>query len=147
MKKREKSFSLAKKLITAACIALLFPVLAGAQTLTVQGRVTDDGGDPLPGAVVLVPGEGGTPKATAMADLDGNYSISCDAQGILEFRYIGMKDMQEKVNGRARIDVVMQQDASFVLDEAVAIGYGSVRREDLTGSVSNVGWEKSGIIP
>jgi len=138
MKKREKSFALAKKLLTAACIALFLPFVAGAQTLTVKGRVTDDGGDPLPGALVIVPGEGGTPKATAMADIDGNYSISCDSQGVLEFRYLGMKDTQEKVNGRARIDVVMQQDASFVLDEAVAIGYGSVRREDLTGSVSNV---------
>lgn len=138
MKKRENKYGSVFKPLFAVFLTLLFPVIASAQAISVQGRITDDGGDPLPGAIVMVPVENGTPKATAMADIDGNYTISCDKSDVLRFMYIGMKDVFENVNGRARIDVVMQIDASNVLDEAVVIGYGSVRREDLTGSVSNV---------
>ena len=125
-------------LLSAAWLMLFPASLARAQALSVEGRVTDDGGEPLAGAMILVPGQGGVPSATAMADIDGRYKISCSPDDVLEFRYLGMKDLRESVSGRARIDVVMQQDAAQVLDEAVAIGYGSVRREDLTGSVSNV---------
>lgn len=111
---------------------------ADAQTLSVKGKVCDDNGEPLAGAIVMVPGENGTPKSTAMADIDGQYSISCESSDKLEFRYLGMKDQVVEVAGRAKIDVTMQPDAANLLDEAVAIGYGSVRREDLTGSVANV---------
>lgn len=120
-------------------VLLLLPFVgAWAQGHEVQGRVSDTSGEALAGAMVLVQGPGGSPKSTAMADIDGLYKISCDPQDVLEFRYLGLKDLAVKVNGRSRIDVVMEPDASSMLDEAVAIGYGSVRREDLTGSVSNV---------
>ena len=112
--------------------------LHAQQALTVEGRISDDGGEPLAGAMVLVPGQGGVPKATAMADINGYYKIDCSASDVLEFRYLGMKDVRENVSGRARINIVMEPDASMALDEAVAIGYGSVRHEDLTGSVSNI---------
>ena len=122
----------------ALLLGLIFPLALKAQPHSVQGRVTDDAGEPLAGAMILVPGADGSPKATAMADVEGRYNIGCDASDVLEFRFLGMKDVSQKVSGRSRIDVVMQPDVSMVLDEAVAIGYGSVRREDLTGSVANV---------
>lgn len=122
-----------------SAVLLLLPVFSGwAQTQSVEGRVGDTSGEPLPGAMVVVLGPGGTPKTTAMADIDGHYSISCEPKDELGFRYLGLKDVNIPVNGRSRIDVVMEPDASTMLDEAVAIGYGSVRREDLTGSISNV---------
>lgn len=127
------------KLHFLSAVLLLLPVFSGwAQPQSVTGLVTDTGGEPLAGALVLVLGPGGTPKTTAMADIDGRYSIPCEPKDELGFRYMGMKDLNVPVNGRNRVDVVMQADASSMLDEAVAIGYGSVRREDLTGSVSNV---------
>ena len=120
-------------------VMLVLSVLdALAQPRDVGGKVSDSSGEPLAGAMVFVQGPDGNPLATAMADIDGSYKISCGADDVLEFRYLGMKDVSEKVGGRERIDVVMQPDAATMLDEAVAIGYGSVRREDLTGSVSNV---------
>lgn len=120
-------------------VLLLFSSIGvWAQSSGVEGRVTDSTGEPLAGAMIMVPGPGGAPKATAMADIDGRYRISCSADDVVEFFYLGMKDVSEKVAGRTVIDVVMQIDASQVLNEAVAIGYGSVRREDLTGSVANV---------
>lgn len=110
----------------------------GAQSVTVSGRVTDSGGEPLTGAMVVVAGGQGANKVYAMADLDGKYTITCQGTDQLEFHFLGMKDETVKVGGRSRIDVVMSPDVNMILDEAVAIGYGSVRREDLTGSVANV---------
>ena len=105
----------------------------------VSGIVTDDAGETLPGAIVAIWDEAsGTTRAGIMADIDGNYSIECSADDVLFFSFMGLKDRKIPVSGKARIDVTLQQDAAFTLDEAVAIGYGSVRREDLTGSVSNV---------
>lgn len=105
----------------------------------VSGIVTDDAGETLPGAIVAIWDEAsGTTRSGIMADIDGNYSIECSADDVLFFSFMGLKDRKIPVSGRARIDVTLQQDAAFTLDEAVAIGYGSVRREDLTGSVSNV---------
>lgn len=124
--------------ILPVALLLISQLGVWAQSKSVEGRVTDTSGEPLAGAIVLVPGPGGSPQQTAMADIDGHYSINCKSDDILEFRYLGMKDISEKVNGRLRIDIVMQPDVAVMLDEAVAIGYGSVRREDLTGSVTNV---------
>lgn len=125
-------------LSVALPLLLLAPLKMQAQSLTVEGLIRDDRGEPLAGAIVMVPGEGGAPKTTAMADIDGRYKISCNPTDVLEFRFLGMKDVTEQVAGRTKIDVTMQPDAANVLDEAVAIGYGTVRREDLTGSVANV---------
>ncbi|MBR1887540.1 MAG: TonB-dependent receptor [Bacteroidales bacterium] len=119
-------------------MVLLPTGLYAQQALSVEGRISDDGGEPLAGAMVLVQGQGGVPKATAMADINGYYKINCTTTDVLEFRYLGMKDVEENVSGRARINVVMEPDVTMALDEAVAIGYGSVRHEDLTGSVSNI---------
>ena len=119
-------------------MAMLPTWLHAQQALSVEGRISDDGGEPLAGAMVLVQGQGGVPKATAMADINGYYKINCSTTDVLEFRFLGMKEVEEKVSGRARINVVMEPDVTMALDGAVAIGYGSVRHEDLTGSVSNI---------
>ena len=84
-------------------VLLLLPFAgAWAQGHEVQGRVSDTSGEALAGAMVLVQGPGGSPKSTAMADIDGLYKISCDPQDVLEFRYLGLKDHAVKVNGRSR---------------------------------------------
>lgn len=111
----------------------------GAAPVKVSGTVTDAAGEALPGAIVSIPGNtAGTVKATAMADIDGKYSIECTKGDVLEFQYIGMKTLSIPFAGKSKIDAVLQTDVAFTLDEAVAIGYGSVRRADLTGSVSNI---------
>ena len=121
-------------------LLLLAAVTGYAQSeIKVSGVVTDDAGETLPGAIVAIWDEAsGTTRSGIMADIDGNYSIKCSASDVLFSSFMGLKDQKIPVGGRTKIDVTLQQDAAFTLDEAVAIGYGSVRREDLTGSVSNV---------
>lgn len=126
-----------KKILSVLAL-MLTAIFSQAQTLEVEGRVVGTDGEPLAGTFIVVPGADGAPKSTAMADVEGRYKITCQSTDVLTFHFFGMKDVAEKVAGRSRIDVVLQPDAANTLDEAVAIGYGSVRREDLTGSISNV---------
>lgn len=119
---------------------VLGATLGFAQNTTkVSGMITDDKGETLPGAIVAIWDQAtGTTKSGIMADIDGNYQIECMPSDVLFFSFMGLKDQKIPVGGQTRINVTLLQDAAFTLDEAVAIGYGSVRREDLTGSVSNV---------
>lgn len=105
---------------------------------TVRGTVRDDGGEALAGAIVVVKGEGETVKATATADAGGRWSIDCQANDVLSFHFLGFQTVDEPVRGRAEINVTLHPDASSCLDAVVVIGYGAVRKGDLTGSVANV---------
>jgi len=118
------------------CVAslLLMPFLAAAQNHTVSGRVTDASGEPVIGAVVMIEGT----QTAAVTDFDGNYSISANSSQTLVFNCMGYLDVREQVGQKSKIDVVMQEDAT-VLEEAVAIGYATVKKRDLTGSVASVG--------
>lgn len=113
------------------CLGLHF---AQAQDITVSGTVTSaDDGLPLPGVSVVVKG---TVQGTS-TDLDGNYSITVRTGQVLLFTSIGFKDQEFTVSGGGRINAVMETDA-VMLDEVVAIGYGVMKKSDLTGSVSSV---------
>lgn len=106
-----------------------FPALA--QKITVSGTVTDEFGDPLLGASVLVQG-----ASTGVAtDFDGNYTVEVDKSGALVFSYVGCITQTVPVNGQTTINVTLKEN-STVLDAVVAIGYGTVKKEDATGSVA-----------
>lgn len=106
---------------------------AFAQDETVTGTVTDTGGEPLPGASVLVKGStNGT-----QTDFDGNYNLSVPSNSTLVFSYIGFKTLEVAVAGKSVVDVVLEEDASE-LEEVVVIGYGTQKKSDLTGSVAQV---------
>ncbi|MDE7136403.1 MAG: SusC/RagA family TonB-linked outer membrane protein, partial [Muribaculaceae bacterium] len=114
-------------------IAMTFSLSAFAQDLTVTGTVYDETGEPLIGASVQ-------PKGTnvgVMTDIDGNYTIKVASNATLNFSYIGCVPQAIAVDGRTKIDVTLKND-SQVLDEVVAIGYGTVKKKDLTGAVSTV---------
>ncbi len=107
------------------------------QLKTVNGNVTDSSGVPLPGVTVLIKG---TTQGT-ITDFDGNYTISnVPANGVLIFSFVGMKTEEVEVAGRNQVDVNMEEDA-IGIEEVVAIGYGSMRKSDLTGSVGSVSSE------
>jgi len=108
---------------------------AWAQGATVTGVVTDDEGEPLIGATVLVKG---TTNGTS-TDIDGNYSLAgVPAKATLVINYVGYNSQEIKVNGRSKIDVTLKAN-SAVLDEVVVVGYGQMKRSDLTGAVTSVG--------
>lgn len=104
-----------------------------AQQITVTGTVSDPQGEPLIG--VTVASQAGQGTAT---DLDGNYTIQAQANGQLTFSYIGYETVQAPVNNQNTINIVMHEQAS-ALDELVVVGYGTMKKNDLTGAVSSLG--------
>lgn len=120
-----------KKLITSIFLMLLAQLLAFGQN-TVSGTVFDQNAEPLPGVAVIVKG---TSKAS-LTDSKGKYSISAKKGETLVFSCLGMRDEEITVTGDSH-NVKMLVD-SYALDDAVVIGYGSVRKSDLTGAVASV---------
>lgn len=118
----------------ALSLLLMLSVSAFAQQHSVKGTVTDQNGLPVIGMAVL---EQGTTNGV-VTDVDGAYSITVSSpQATLEFNALGYETVVEQVGGRAVIDVVSAEEAT-ALEGAVAIGYGSVRKQDLTTAVSVV---------
>ena len=117
-------------------LLMLVSIGAYAQKGVVAGKVTDASGNPLTGAVVMLSGSTNT---AAITDQHGLYSLNVPniAEAILEVSMIGYKKAEQPLSGRARLDFILEEDAEF-LDEAVVVGYGSMRRSDLTGSVASV---------
>ncbi|MDF0708291.1 SusC/RagA family TonB-linked outer membrane protein [Flagellimonas okinawensis] len=99
----------------------------------ITGTVTDQNGEPLIGANVLVKG---TTNGT-QTDFDGNYTISADSNATLIFSYVGFSTQEVAISGRSVVDVTLSEDASQ-LDEVVVLGYSTQTRGDLTGSVASV---------
>ena len=114
-------------------LLLLLSVSANAQDVTVNGKVTDVSGLPLPGVNVIVQN---TTNGVS-TDFDGLYSINVPSNAVLEFSYLGYVNQTITVNGRKTINVNMQEDVSQ-LDEVVVIGYGTQTRESVTGSVVSI---------
>lgn len=112
-------------------VGLLCAIGASAQSITVSGTVTDPTGEPLIGASILAEG---TSVGTA-TDIDGHYTINVAPQGTLVFSYVGYDVQKVAVNGRHEINVTMRE-SSVMLNEVVAIGYGTVKKSDATGSVA-----------
>jgi TonB-linked SusC/RagA family outer membrane protein len=110
----------------------LLPLGVGAQNL-VTGTVTDKNGDALIG--VSIAGKGS--EQGTVTDLDGNYSLNVANNATLLFSYIGYLSQEVAVEGKKRIDVTMEEDVK-ALEEIVVIGYGTQRREAVTGSVASM---------
>ncbi|MEC3906762.1 SusC/RagA family TonB-linked outer membrane protein [Tamlana sp. 2201CG12-4] len=114
-------------------LMLIFPVFMFGQT-ALTGTVTEQGTSiPLPGVNVIVQG---TTNGTA-TDFDGGFAIEVNDGDVLVFSYVGYQQIEITYNGQSTLDVQLAEDTAQ-LDEVVIIGYGSVRKEDLTGSVDVV---------
>jgi TonB-linked SusC/RagA family outer membrane protein len=119
-------------------LSLLFGLglLAGAhaQDFTITGKVTADDGSPLPGVTVLLKGS----SSGTTTDTDGVYRLQAsDPNGILVFSFIGYATQEVSIGTRTSIDVSMAADITE-LGEVVVVGYGTVKKTDLTGSVATV---------
>jgi len=111
----------------------LFPVLAFAQSSKVSGVVTDESGETLPGVSVTIPGT----SLGTISDFDGNYQIDVPTNGKLSFSYIGYLTQTVDVGSRTTLNVTLKED-SKTLDEVVVVGYGTMKKSDLTGAVTSV---------
>lgn len=116
--------------LTGIC-ALAFSQVLSAQEMTVRGVVSATTGESVIGAGVMIKG-----TATGVTtDLDGRYELSAPENAILVFSSIGYKTLEVRLDGRSVVNVALETD-SELLEEAVAIGYGSQSKITLTGSVT-----------
>lgn len=128
---------------TFAVLALYF-VASTISAQHVTGVVLDDIGAPLPGVTIMVQGtQNGT---VTSGDGSFNMKVSNTKKDVLVFSFIGMKTQEVPVEGKSRINVIMQAN-TIMMDEHVVIGYGTTKRRDLTGSVASVNAETLEKIP
>lgn len=115
---------------------MLISVSMFAQGTVITGRITDKDGNPLPDAVVMLSGSN---TVATVSDINGYYKITVPdaAKAKLSASMISFKTVEKAVSGKAKIDFILEEDREF-LDEVVVVGYGAMRRSDLTGSVTSV---------
>ena len=124
-------------------LVTMISLSVSAQNVTVKGTVTDKTGETVIGASVV---EKGNPSNGTITDIDGNYTLSVPSKATLVFSYVGMTTQEAAVKGQTVINIVMSED-SQALEEVVVIGYGSVKKKDLTGSVATVNSEVLAAVP
>ncbi|WP_282165858.1 SusC/RagA family TonB-linked outer membrane protein [Cellulophaga baltica] len=126
-------FKYSKKCLLLWIFLSLTGFYQGAAQKTVTGTVSDETGVPIPGANVVVKG---TTKG-AVTDFDGNFSITALAEEVLVISYIGHVSKTIAIGNQTSISVTLQSDVQQ-LDDVVVIGYGTVKKSDITGSVSRI---------
>jgi len=133
LKPHWKSFI--RMLVILVSVQIIFSYSVFSQAIPVNGKVTDtQTGEGIPGVTVLVQG---TVTGT-VTNIDGAYQLNVPAQNsVLVFSFIGYTTQEIVVNGKTTIDVILEVSTTQ-LDEVVAIGYGTARRKDLTGSVASL---------
>jgi TonB-linked SusC/RagA family outer membrane protein len=123
--------------ILSFCAAFLLLFLANseamAQNINVSGTVTDQSGQPIVGVSVVVKGS----TIGALTGANGRYELSAPPEATLVFTFMGMAEKSEPLNGRSLINVSLSEETQSI-DEVVVIGYGTVRKRDLTGAVASV---------
>jgi hypothetical protein len=118
-------------------------VRSAQQSVRITGKITEPNGEPILGATIV---EKGTTNGTT-TDMNGSYAISVkSANATLVVSFIGMKTQEVAASGRTTINVVLQEDVSQ-LDEVVVVGYGTMMKKDLTGSVSSISADNLKDIP
>ncbi len=127
-------------------LLMLFAALSlsvSAQTITLTGNVKDTTGEPVIGASIV---EKGNTSNGTISDLDGNFTLKVSSKSTLVISYIGMKTQEVAINGQNKINVTLADDAK-ALEEVVVIGYGTVKRKDITGSVATVSSDVLAAVP
>lgn len=122
------------RIILSKAPAQAIPVTAAAQQTVIKGQVTAADGQPIPGVSIKFKGtEGGT-----TTDTNGKYSITIPTtEGVLVFSYMGFNTKEVIINGRQTINVQLEEQSKD-LSEVVVVGYGTIKRTDLTGAVGTV---------
>ena len=131
MKKNRRKILSGSRKILFAILAVFFSLSASAQQFTASGQVLDAQKEPLIGVSVQ---EKGTTNG-AITDLDGNFTLTVQSNATLIFSYVGYKSQEQKASRQMK--VTLQED-NEVLEEVVVIGYGSVKRKDVTTAISTV---------
>lgn len=114
-------------------LTLILTINLYAQNTTLKGVIVDETDTPLIGATVQVKGT----STGSITDFDGNYTIKANKGAVITFSYIGYKTQEIKFTGQPTVNIKMVPD-NQTLDEVVVVGYGTMKRSDLTGSVASI---------
>ncbi|KAA2239056.1 SusC/RagA family TonB-linked outer membrane protein [Chitinophaga agrisoli] len=115
-------------------LLLLIAGIANAQTRSVTGKVTDEKGDPVPGATIQIKGT----NAGTAAGADGTFKLNAPANATtLIISYVGFSSQDVDIVGKSSVNIVLQA-GSTQLTDVVVVGYGTVRKKDLTGAVASI---------
>ena len=120
-----------------ALVGMLLLFCAAVQAQTISGNVKDAAGEPIIGATVM---EQGTQNGT-VTDFDGNFTLKLQKGGNLNISYVGMKSQVIKTAGKSSVNITLEDD-NTTLNDLVVVGYGTMKKSDLTGSVSSVNTEQ-----
>ncbi len=129
----KKIYELQRRSIFILFLLISVPLVSMAQNVEVTGKVTDSSGGPLPGVNILILG---TTNGT-ITDFDGNYHLSVPKGSQLTYNFIGFESKTVTINEQQTVNVTLLEDVAK-LDEVVVVGYGQMKRTDLTGSVVSV---------
>lgn len=124
-------------------IALLLPLIVQAQELSISGKVTDSQGAPLPGVSIVVKGS----QQGTSSQPDGTYTLEgVPSDATLVFTFLGFQPKEMPVKGQQTINVTLTADASE-LEQVVVVGYGTQKKEDVTGAISSISTEALREVP
>lgn len=114
-------------------MALLSPISVWAQNIQLTGVVTDTSKEPIIGASIV---EKGTTNGV-ITDYEGKFTLSVSSKATIVISYVGFQTQEIAVNGRTHIETILKEDTE-VLDEVVVVGYGTMKKSDMTGAISSV---------
>ncbi len=129
-----------KQSIRPMLLAALFILVCGsidAQSKTIKGVVTEEGGLPLPGVTILIKGT----TSGAATDFDGNYELTANTGDVIVFSFIGYTTKEVTVGNNSTINVSLSESLSQ-LEEVIVVGYGTQRKKEVTGAVAKVDAEE-----
>ena len=121
------------RLLLLTLCTLISVVLLAQERRTVTGTITDKSGERIIGASVFVKGT----TIGTVSDIDGNFTLEVPDESVITVSYIGYLTQEIAVEGRNKLQIVLQEDTRL-LDEVVVVGYGVMRKKDLTGAVASV---------
>ena len=130
-------YAIMQRVYLLSLLLVLIPLSALAQTIQLTGTVTDTKGETLIGASVL---EKGTTNG-CITDIDGNFTLTVSPKSTIVISYVGYVTQEMPFNGQRNIKVALKDD-SEMLDEVVVIGYGTMKKSDMTGAISSVDAEE-----
>src|SRR5574344_752579 len=133
--------NLMKSMRIAFMLFFLF-IVGEISAQTVKGTVKDNTGEPITGATVMEKGTGNG----VVTDIDGNFTLKASGSKPIVISYIGMKTQTIDIKGKSVINVTLEDD-STTLNDVVVIGYGTVKKKDLTGAVASISSDKIANIP
>lgn len=125
-----------RKLLFILMVLCFLPLTGFAQSRQVTGKILNTKNEPVIGAVIKI-----KDKVAGITDIDGNYSVKAAPEDILNITSMGMLGKKIKVGNRSTLNVVLEESAEN-MDEVVVVGYGSMKKRDLSGAVAKIGGDE-----